>query len=138
MAEGPVFVDTAALIALVNRDDALHGRAVRVQSELAGRATPYVTSDWVLSEFLGGAARRPLREAAIRAVERLRQSRRTTIVPATRVDWDRAFELFTSRADKDWSLVDCTSMLLCQDQAIRRVFTHDHHFSQAGFEVLLR
>jgi hypothetical protein len=29
-------------------------------------------------------------------------------------------------------------MLVCEDRQIRRVLTHDHHFAQAGFEVLLR
>jgi predicted nucleic acid-binding protein len=47
-------------------------------------------------------------------------------------------ELFKKRADKDWSLVDCISMLIAQERRITDIFTTDHHFEQAGFNILLK
>jgi uncharacterized protein len=70
-------------------------------------------------------------------VRRLRGSSRTTVVSAERTEWDRAFELYASRMDKDWSLVDCSSILICGLMGISRVFTSDRHFQQAGLEILL-
>jgi predicted nucleic acid-binding protein len=137
LAKAVAFLDTVGLLALVNRDDSLYGRARQVNRKLALEGYELVTSDWVLAELLGGAAHAPLRGPACQTIRRLQESRRTTIVPATREDWVRAFELFASRPDKEWSLVDCSSILICRERNIREVFTHDHHFEQAGLTVLL-
>jgi len=138
VARQAVFVDTSALLALANRDDALYDEARRVNRELAAAGCELVTSDWVLAELLGGAARSALRRAGCELIRRLQQSRRTTIIPATRSDWLRAFDLFSSRPDKEWSLVDCLSILICEERCIREVFTHDRHFAQAGLVVLMQ
>lgn len=133
-----VFVDTAALLALVNSDDALHSKARRVQDELERSETRLVTSEWVLTEFLNHTAARDRRRTGVAAVQVLLTSPRVAVLPATRAGWRAALALYTTRMDKEWSLVDCTSMLLCRGRGIDRVFTHDRHFQQAGFEVLLR
>jgi uncharacterized protein len=133
----PVLVDTAALLALVNRRDQYHEAARRISAELAAARRLLIVSEWVLMEFLGGAARPPLRAAAIETVGRLRASRRVTVFPATTDGWQRSFELYRTRVDKDWSLVDCSSLLLCEHLGIQDVLTHDRHFTQAGLRVLL-
>jgi predicted nucleic acid-binding protein len=61
-----------------------------------------------------------------------------TVIPVSPRVWQAAFDLYRSRRDKDWSFIDCTSILLCQSRRINRIFTHDHHFKQAGFDTLLR
>jgi hypothetical protein len=35
--------------------------------------------------------------------------------------------------DKDWSLTDCTSFIVKQEQGITDAITSDQHFAQAGF-----
>jgi len=138
-SESKVFVDTVALLALANRDDELHDSCGRIWHDLmSGGSSLMVTSDWVLSEFLSGASRQPLRQAGCRIADRLLRSRRVTIVPATRDQWLRAFNLFRLRPDKEWSFVDCASILICEDQGIRDVLTSDRHFAQAGLSILLR
>jgi len=137
VAAPAVFMDTAALLALNNPRDELHAKAVEIERQLAANRARLVTSDWVLGEFLGGASLPPTRGAAASMIHVLQRSRHALIVPATRADWQRAFELFCSRPDKEWSLVDCTSMLICHEHGIRDVFTHDRHFSQAGFGILI-
>ncbi|MBI3049038.1 MAG: PIN domain-containing protein [Acidobacteria bacterium] len=137
MNDDPVFIDTGAPIALCHRRNQLHDRAREVLRQLAAARTSFVTSQWVLTEFLGSAATGELRRAAIADTRRLLVSDRTEIVGASETGWRAAFELYESRLDKDWSLVDCSSILICQAREIRRVFTHDHHFEQAGFQRLL-
>jgi len=124
-------------MALLNRDDSRHRDAVGVRDQLAASRAVLVLSDWVLSELLASCSRQPLRALAARTVQTLRSSASARVVEASRSSWDAAFELFRARQDKEWSLVDCTSVLLCEELGIRRVFAHDHHFAQAGFEVLL-
>ena len=138
MPANEVFVDTTAFMALTNRADNLHLGAMALHREFAATNTPLVTGNWVLAEFLSAASRPPFRFNAIRIVATLKSLLRMTSVDATHRDWDRAFEFFERHSDKAWSFVDCSSMLICQDRGIRRVFTYDHHFRQFGLEVLLR
>jgi predicted nucleic acid-binding protein len=44
----------------------------------------------------------------------------------------------SSRADKEYSLPDCISMNAMKDESLARILTHDHHFEQEQFEVLMR
>jgi predicted nucleic acid-binding protein len=48
-----------------------------------------------------------------------------------------ALRLFEDRADKEWSLCDCTSFVVMQQLQITGSLTTDHHFRQAGFDALL-
>lgn len=137
MSADPVFLDTAALLALVHRRDSLHARAQVVMKELGSQRARLVTSHWVLSEFLGRASSPTLRSAAIADARRILASPMADVIPASAEAWTEAFEFYQARADKAWSLVDCTSILICRARSIRHVFTHDNHFVQAGFEILL-
>ncbi len=132
-----VFVDTVALLALANRSDGLHSATCAVWDKLNTEHANLVTSDWVLAEFLSGARRQPLRTAASEMVRRLRGSKRTNIVQADRNTWEETFTLYEDRPDKEWSFVDCSSILICQDNRISEVLTNDRHFRQAGLTTLL-
>ncbi len=52
--------------------------------------------------------------------------------------YDEAFELFSSRTDKEWGLVDCISFVVMRERGITEALTADEHFEQAGFRALLR
>jgi len=138
MPDNEVFIDSSAMLAMISRTDALHPSATALNQQFLAAGTPLVTSDWVLAEFLCVAARPMLRSGATKTVALLKSSPRATIVEATRGEWERAFDFFERHSDKAWSFVDCSSMLICQDRGIRRVFTYDHYFRQFGLEVLLR
>jgi predicted nucleic acid-binding protein len=133
-----VFVDTHALVAIVNADDTHHASAFEAFAALEHRRTRVFTSDWVLAEFLCSTSSRRTRAAAARVVDELRAAPLTTILEASREDWTRAYKLFRLRRDKDWSFIDCTSIVLCADLGIHHVLTHDHHFTQAGLTIMLR
>ena len=48
----------------------------------------------------------------------------------------RALDLYSQRPDKEYSLVDCMSMVLMRERGITHVLTNDHHFRQEGFTVV--
>ena len=128
------FVDTWLLIASLDRDDEHHRQARRLGAMLAG--APLVTHDAVLTELLaffsdGGAH---LRRAAVDAVRRMRQE--WIVLPAGRGLFDRALTRYEQRPDKEYSLVDCMSMVVMEERGITHVLTNDHHFSRAGFTVV--
>jgi uncharacterized protein len=132
-----VFVDTVALLALINADDELHRRTVEVYNELSRDRAPLLTTEWVLAEFLNGASSLPMRAGALALHAALRASSRVTIVEVSHDSWERGLALYAARSDKEWSFVDCASMAECEPRQIRRVLTRDHHFKQAGLETLL-
>ena len=78
------------------------------------------------------------RPAFMQLLAELHADPNTTIVPASRDVFDRACRLYGERLDKEWSLTDCTSILLMQDQGLGEALTTDHHFEQAGLRALLR
>src|SRR5262245_44691698 len=132
MPDSPIFLDTSALVALLNRDDSWHEAAIQINLQLNQQQSTLVTTDWVLAEFLSWCARPPLRTVAERFVIQLQNSARVNIEAATRDNWSVGFELYQARSDKSWSLVDCISITACGRHAIQKVFTADHHFEQAA------
>jgi predicted nucleic acid-binding protein len=50
--------------------------------------------------------------------------------------FDAALDLYARRLDKEYSLVDCASMVLMKRHGIHHVLTNDHHFRQEGFVVV--
>ncbi len=132
-----VFVDTAALVALGNKQDDWHDHAVTVSRQLTLAGCRFVTTDAVLLEVGNTFSRAPFKPVALRLIETARSSPRWRCIPVDRPLLDRGFALFRQRLDKDWSLTDCTSILVAKELGIEQAFTTDHHFTQAGLAILL-
>jgi hypothetical protein len=45
--------------------------------------------------------------------------------------------LYKARPDKEYSLTDCIAMETVRQESITEVLTHDRHFTQEGFTILL-
>lgn len=99
-----------------------------------------ITSEMVLTELLNSFASKGenFRETAAKIVERLQAVANCEIVPQTSILFREALKRYKSRPDKCWSLTDCMSFLIMEDQKISEALTYDKHFSQAGFNALLR
>lgn len=77
------------------------------------------------------------RLVAVELVDALRADPRITIVHQTADLFFAGVDLYRRRLDKGYSLTDCMSMVLCREQGIADVRTHDRHFEQEGFAILL-
>ncbi len=128
------FADTSYYLAFLNADDELHPRAATMTPTLGAGL---VTTAWVLTELVDAFSRPALRPVVIGFVEDLVRDPEVTIVPASQELFDRGFELFKRRPDKEWSLTDCISFVVMEERGIAESLTADHHFEQAGFRVLL-
>ncbi len=60
------------------------------------------------------------------------------IIPPTQPLFDSGVALFSKRLDKRWSLTDCISFVVMEEQGITHALTGDRHFEQAGFVALLK
>ncbi len=129
------FIDTWYLIALADHHDSHHRQASRLNAAMAG--AQLVTHEAVLIEFLtyfadGGRGSRSQAVALARQILRradFRVDRASDLFAA-------ALDLYSSRLDKAYSLVDCMSMVLMRAEGITNVLTNDHHFRQEGFTVV--
>ena len=136
MSEG-VFLDTVGLIALLNKDDEYHIRSRDLFQEIGHSRQKVITTNLVLAELGNGLARTPLREDVAWLVERLYEDPSAVVVDLDRDRFLEALRLYRQRGDKFWGLVDCASFTVMREMGVRRAFTADRHFEQAGFEALL-
>jgi len=114
-----VFGDTGHFIALLSTGDRWHARAVAINRQSPG---PLVTTEWVLTEVTRATS------SPSAATHRFIYKRS---VPARH-------GLFSTRPDKEWSLTDCISLVVMNERGITDALTNDHHFEQAGFQILLK
>ena len=133
----PLFVDACFWIALLNVRDALHGTAIRLHAEHRGR--PRVTTEMVLVEVFNffaefGASGRQL---AVDLARDLAVDRRVDVVDQTSLQFWNAVDFYNARPDQEWGLVDCASFQIMQTRGIHEALTNDHHFTQAGFTILM-
>ena len=129
-----VFADTSFYAALVNRRDQYHQRA---KVAAADKTRHVVTSEFVLIEVANFCTAPKKRTIFIRLVERLQNDTGVTVLPASADLFQKGFALFAARMDQSWSLTDCISFAIMQDQRISEALAADHNFEQAGFRALL-
>ena len=99
----------------------------------------FVTTEAVLVEVLTRLSKYGphFRAAAAEYVFRLRDDARLTIVPQSHALFDDGLALFRQRLDKNYSMTDCMSMVICLQRGITEVLTADHDFEQERFTILL-
>lgn len=129
-----VFADTFYFLAIVNRRDACHHRAVQAGSQ---RDLQIVTTVWVLTEVVDALSHPSRRNVAMNLVRGLQSDSTVTVVEASPDLFRRALELFEARNDKSWTLTDCTSFVVMNEFGLADALTGDRHFAQAGFRPLL-
>ena len=132
-----VFVDTVAWLALVNKSEDFHEAARTVRDQLIQQKVKLTTTDFVVVEIANSLARLPLRGVARKLIDFIRTSDTVELVTITTEFFEKAYQLYCARDDKEWGLTDCTSFVVMQKRRMNRVFTADRHFEQAGFTVLL-
>ena len=132
-----IFVDTLHLVALVNPKDQWHQKSVEV--ETATRNADLITTEDILTEFLNFYAEHGefMRMKVSAFVREILLDVRVKVITRNSETLLNALELYESRLDKGYSLTDCISMNVCRELGITEILTHDHHFEQEGFKILL-
>jgi predicted nucleic acid-binding protein len=133
-----VFADTCYWIAIANPDDQLNGIA-RAVSESIGQVHIY-TTDTILIEILNFFSRRggKLKQLAVVMVKTIQNDANTTVIPHSKSLMNEAIELYSNRLDKQYSLVDCISMVCMKKHKLYDALTDDHHFTQESLNALLK
>jgi uncharacterized protein len=128
------FVDTSALLAVLDADDAQHARASRVWSDLVGSDEDLLTTSYVLVETFALVQAR-LGLGATRLLN-------DDVVPILRVTWvdeglhRAAMTALLTAQRRELSLVDCVSFEAMRRLGAERAFAFDRHFRQQGFALI--
>ena len=129
-----VFIDTSALLAIMDADDSNHGRAKeRWKDILNGESSP-VCSNYILVETFALIQHR-LGMEAVRAFQE-------DIIPVLTIEWvgeelhQAGIMGVLAASRKGLSLVDCTSFAVMRNLGIKSAFAFDRHFREQGFECV--
>ncbi|MEW5798977.1 MAG: PIN domain-containing protein [Bacteroidota bacterium] len=133
-----VFADTVYWVAILNPKDQFHISAIE-SSKTIGSSLIY-TTDSVLTEVLNEFSGKGdfWRNKASEAVKRIMQNPNVKVIPQTREIFAKGLGLYNSRPDKEYSLVDCISMVLMKENQMTEILTDDKHFEQEGYVLLLK
>ncbi len=132
-----LFCDTLYFTALVNPKDQWHQSAIEIEPLV--ESVDLVTTEEVLIELLNFYSEfgKRMRFEVSTFVRKLLLNPKFEIVGRSEISFLDALELYDSRLDKGYSLTDCISMNVCRELNINEILTHDHHFEQEGFKILL-
>lgn len=132
-----VFADTQYWVALMNDQDQSHSAAVAINRTM--RRSTLFTSEEILTEVLAYFSERGeyLRRLAASSVHKIYANAKVHVVPQSHQSFLAGLTLYEARPDKGYSLTDCVSMLTMRREGITEILTHDAHFAQEGFTILL-
>lgn len=97
-----------------------------------------MTTRAVLLEIGNALSRQRYRGAAVSLLQALEADPGVEVLPLSEELYSRALQVYCSRPDKEWGLIDCASFVVMSDRAITKALTADEHFPQCGFRALLR
>lgn len=129
-----VFIDTSALLAVLDADDFFHKTASSKWSQLLLTGTNLFCSSYVILETYALTQHR----LGIDALRVLHED----IYPLLHVHWvdstlhEAGMSGILTAGRKGLSLADCVSFALMRRLGIRKAFTFDRHFREQGFEVV--
>lgn len=123
-----VLWDSSAFLALLDADDADHRRAVAIARRIAAERRPCFLTNYVEVE----AHALLLRKLGRVLAREWLLTHGLAVVRASVAEEERAKELVSTHADKEWSLCDAISFAVIEQRHVPLAFTFDHHFRQFG------
>jgi len=127
-----VFIDTSALLALLDDEDLGHAASRRAWVGGIDTGEGFVTSNYVVLESCAVAQRRYGIEAVRALVDELLPL--VHIERVTEQDHEVGQTALLTAGRRRLSLVDCVSFAMMRRRGIRRYLAIDRHFAEQGFE----
>jgi predicted nucleic acid-binding protein len=134
MSAEPIFVDTSAFYALLDRSDRHHEQARAIWPSLLEDHVALLTTNYVALETLKLLQYRISSEAA-RVWYR-------DVLDVLEVCWinegvhRQAFELWMNLGRQHFSLVDCASYITMHQHQVEKAFCFKNGFEEQGFHVI--
>ena len=135
-----IYVDTSGWASLADVSEPFYQKARETYAAAMRNRRRFVTTNYVLAELVA-LMTSPMRFHRPRIIEFINGIKQSPFFDIIHIDEDldaKSWNLLSNRADKNWSLVDCSSFVVMQENKIVEALTTDHHFEQAGFVRLLK
>ena len=130
-----IFADTWFFVALINKRDQYHQKALELSEEYENY--PLITTDAVFLE-VGNALSNNYKNEAVELMESFLESDDFEVIRLNPDLFDEALSLYKKHQDKSWGLVDCISFVVIKRYEVTQALTFDRHFIQAGFQALMK
>jgi len=127
-------MDTVFIQALLDKNDQHHSWALRHIETVQNASRVWITEAIFLE--VASALSAINRQGAARFIRQCYATANITVVPVHDSLFIRSLTLYENRPDKSWSLVDCISFTVMEDHNIRLAISTDHHYEQAGFDLV--
>ena len=135
-----IYVDTSGWASLADVSEPFYEKAKEIYAAAIQNRRRLVTTNYVLGELVA-LMTSPMRFQRPRIIEFINGIKQSPFFDIIHIDKDfdaKSWNLLSNRTDKNWSLVDCSSFVVMQENKILEALTTDHHFEQAGFVRLLK
>jgi predicted nucleic acid-binding protein len=129
----PRCADTFFYLARLDAKDQHHARVTAFVSEPQGMI---VTTRWVLAEVANALAGSAHRATVAEFLAQIEDEPEVHLVSPSDELYRQGLALYGQRTDKAWSLTDCISFVVMQQEGLHDALTGDRHFAQAGFVPL--
>jgi len=130
-----IYIDTGAFLARHLSKDQYHRQAISFWDQIRKKNEKCVTSNFVLDETFTLLGRRAGYGFAAQRARNIYASESLDILRPSREDEMEAIGFFEKYSDHRLSFTDCVSFVLMKIKRVKRVFTFDHHFHLAGFQI---
>jgi predicted nucleic acid-binding protein len=128
-----VFIDTSALLALLDADDPAHERARNAWNQLADEEASLVSTNYVVVETVSVAQHRLGMDAVRALVDDILPVIEVRIVDA--IAHNAAVAALLAANRRQLSLVDCVSFEVMRQGELQRALAFDKHFKERGFTL---
>lgn len=128
-----IFIDTSGWFALLSLRDEHHQKAKEYLTRIS---LPLVTTNYVVAETVNLVRSRERHSLAVTFLESIEQSPRVSVHHISPVQHQETIRFFKQHTDKEFSFIDCSSFVVMKSLGCRKAFAFDHHFLQAGFQIV--
>lgn len=130
------FIDTGYILALELANDQHHSQAIAHWKSFTRSPFTLVTTSYIFDEVVTFLSSRGRHDRAVTTGKRLLESPAIELIFVNSNLFLIGWQYFQQHADKSYSLTDCISFVVMQQQGITQALTFDRHFLQAGFQKL--
>ena len=128
-----IFVDTSGWFALLSSQDEHHKE---IKNYLRENKLPFVTTNYVVAETVNLLMSRKNHFLAITFLEKIEQSPRVSVHHISPSQHQETIQFFKQHSDEEFSFIDCASFVVMKNLNCWKALAFDHHFLQAGFQVV--
>lgn len=136
MNQDRLFLDTVFIQAILNPRDQYHNPALELLPRVKNAREVWITEAIFME--VGNALSTYNHRKVSAFIQQCYQTNNISIVNITPQLFQQGLNLYESRQDQTWGLVDCLSFIVMENNKLIDALTSDIHFIQAGFRALLR